>query len=159
LSEKYILAPQRGSIGFLANTHFGIPPFLNFYNTNFYNNFSKNLYGNTVGNQVKEVLASLGASNPNLDYYTRIHLEEIALHGDPAIKIYHSEKPDYAIEDPMVLVSPNIISVFPGWELGRYPRIDSPITTRATPHCPHEITIPGVYSQSAVPGRHGGDGL
>jgi hypothetical protein len=111
LSEKYILAPQRGSIGFLANTHFGIPPFLNFYNTNFYNNFSKNLYGNSVGNQVKEVLASLGASNPNLDYYTRIHLEEIALHGDPAIKIYHSEKPDYAIEDPMVLVSPNIISV------------------------------------------------
>ncbi len=111
LSEKYILAPQRGSIGFLADTHFGIPPFLNFYNTNFYFNFSKNMYGNSVGNQVKEVSASLGASNPNLDYYTRIHLEQIALHGDPAIKIYYSEKPDFVIEDPMVLVSPNIISV------------------------------------------------
>ena len=111
LSEKYILAPQRGSIGFLADTHFGIPPFLNFYNSNFYNNFSKNMYGSSVGNQVKEVLATLGGSNPNLDYYTRIHLEEIALHGDPAIKINYSTKPDYAVEDPMVLVSPNIISV------------------------------------------------
>ncbi|MEX0636603.1 MAG: C25 family cysteine peptidase, partial [Ferruginibacter sp.] len=111
LSEKYILAPQRGSIGFLADTHFGIPPFLNFYNNNFYLNFTKNMYGNSVGNQVKEVLNSLGANNPNLDYYTRIHLEEIALHGDPAIKINYSEKPDFVVEDPMVLVSPNIISV------------------------------------------------
>jgi hypothetical protein len=111
LSEKYILAPQRGSIGFLADTHFGIPPFLNFYNNNFYYNFSKNMYGSSVGNQVKDVLVTLGAANPNLDYYTRIHLEEIALHGDPAIKINYSTKPDYAIEDPMVLVSPNIISV------------------------------------------------
>ncbi|HSN60881.1 MAG TPA: C25 family cysteine peptidase, partial [Ferruginibacter sp.] len=42
LSEKYVLANQKGSIGFLADSHFGIPPFLNFYNTNFYTQFSKN---------------------------------------------------------------------------------------------------------------------
>ena len=30
ISEKYVLADRRGSIGFLASTHLGIPPFLNF---------------------------------------------------------------------------------------------------------------------------------
>ncbi len=111
LSEKYVLANQRGSIGFMADTHFGIPPFLNFYNVAFYNALSKTMYGNTVGNQVKHVIQQLGGNNPNLDYYTRIHLEEVALHGDPAIKINYSEKPDYVVEEPMIRVSPNIISV------------------------------------------------
>jgi hypothetical protein len=32
ISEKYVLADQRGSIAFLGDTHLGIPPFLNIYN-------------------------------------------------------------------------------------------------------------------------------
>ncbi len=111
LSEKYVLANQRGSIGFLADTHFGIPPFLNFYNTDFYTNFSKDMYGNSVGNQIRQVIQSLGGLNPNIDYYTRIHLEEVTLQGDPAIHINAASKPDYVIEEQQVKISPNIISV------------------------------------------------
>lgn len=111
LSEKYVLAPQRGSIGFLADTHFGIPPFLNFYNNAFYTKFSRTMYGNTVGNQIKEVLQGLGGDDPNLDFFTRIHLEEITLHGDPAIKINSFPKPDYVVEDQLIRISPNIITV------------------------------------------------
>ena len=111
ISEKYILANQRGSIGFLADTHFGIPPFLNFYNTSLYTAFSKTMYGNTIGKQIKQVTDELGGNDPNLDFYTRIHLEEINLHGDPALKINAFEKPDYVIEDPLVKISPNIITV------------------------------------------------
>ncbi len=111
LSEKYVLANQRGSIGFLADTHFGIPPFLNFYNTNFYSLFSRSMYGNTVGNQIKQVIQNLNGANPNIDYYTRVHLEEVTLHGDPAIKINAFEKPDFVIEDQLVKISPDIISV------------------------------------------------
>ena len=111
LSEKYVLAHERGSIGFLADTHFGIPPFLNFYNTTLYESFCKTMYGNTIGNQAKHVVEQLGGGNPNLDFFTRIHLEEIALHGDPAIKINTFPKPDYVIEEQLVRISPNIISV------------------------------------------------
>ncbi len=111
LSEKYVLAQERGSIGFLADTHFGIPPFLHLYNVDFYNQFANTLYGNSVGNQLKRVLELRGGNNPNVDYYTRVHLEEIALHGDPAVKINAFEKPDYVIEDQLVKISPNIISV------------------------------------------------
>lgn len=111
LSEKYILTPQKGSIGFLADTHFGVPPFLDNYNTKFYTEFSRTLYGNTVGNQIRKVLLDLGGLNPNLDYFSRVHAEEIALHGDPAIRINSFAKPDYVIEDQLIKISPGIISV------------------------------------------------
>jgi hypothetical protein len=62
LSEKYVLANQKGSIGFMADTHFGIPPFLNFYNNSFYSMFSRVMYGNSVGNQAKQVIQSLGGA-------------------------------------------------------------------------------------------------
>ncbi|HCY89614.1 MAG TPA: hypothetical protein DHV17_05085, partial [Chitinophagaceae bacterium] len=111
ISESYVLAPNRGSIGFLADTHFGIPPFLNFYNTELYNAFGRTMYGNTIGNQMRHVIQRLGGNTTTIDYYTRIHLEEVNLHGDPAVRINHFEKPDYVVEDPLVRISPNIISV------------------------------------------------
>lgn len=111
LSEKYVLLDRKGSIGFLGSTHWGIPPFLDFYNTVLYNNFSRTMYGNTIGNQIKATLQTLGASPSTLDYYTRIHMEEINLQGDPALKLNAFAKPDYVIEDPLLKISPNIISV------------------------------------------------
>ncbi len=111
LSEKYVLLNQKGSIGFLGSTHFGIAPFLNFYNTKCYQKIGYEMYGNTVGNQIKATLQFLGSNPPTLDYYTRIHLEEINLHGDPALRINNFAKPDYVIEDQMVKFTPNIITV------------------------------------------------
>ncbi len=109
LSEKYVLANQRGSIGFLADTHFGVPPFLDFYNRGLYTAFSRTMYGNSVGNQIKKVVNDL--YSPGIDFLNRVHIEEIALHGDPALKINNFNKPDYVVEDQLVKISPNIISV------------------------------------------------
>lgn len=111
LSEKYVLADQHGSIGFLASTHLGIPPFLNFYNTRLYEAFSRTMYGNTIGNQMKSVNQNLGGTPQTLDFYTRIHLEELNLNGDPAIRINNFALPDYAIEDQLIKISPSIITV------------------------------------------------
>ena len=114
LSEKYVLIDHKGSIGFLGSTHFGIAPFLNFYNNSVYNIFCRTMYGNTVGNQIKSTLQNLGGSPGSLDFYTRIHLEEVNLHGDPALKINAFAKPDYVIEDQLVKFTPNIITVADG---------------------------------------------
>ncbi|MEP6711956.1 MAG: C25 family cysteine peptidase [Ferruginibacter sp.] len=111
ISEKYVLANQRGSIGFLADTHFGIPFFLDRYNRNFYTEFGRTLYGNTVGNQIQKVIRDLDGDNFNLNYETRLHLEEILLHGDPAVRINSFTKPDYVIEDQEIKINPSIISV------------------------------------------------
>lgn len=111
LSEKYVLANQRGSIAFLASSHFGIPPFLNNYQYEFYKETGVNSYGGAAGNIIKNVIKNLGGANPALDFFTRMHLEEMNLNGDPALKINAHPKPDYVIEDPMVKISPSFISV------------------------------------------------
>jgi hypothetical protein len=111
LSEKYIIANQKGSIGFLADSHFGIPGNLNSYNYRLHQDFCRFMYGKTAGEQIKEVTNNQGGLSSNLEYSTRIHLEEINLHGDPAIMINNFPKPDYVIEPQLVKISPNIITV------------------------------------------------
>ncbi|MGG9960766.1 C25 family cysteine peptidase [Ferruginibacter sp. SUN106] len=111
LSEKYIFSPQKGSIAFLADTHFGIEPFLNYYNTNFYDEFCRLNYGGTVGDQLKQVNQVVGVNPQALDYYTRIHLEELALQGDPALRLNSHTKPDYIIEEQLIKINPSIITV------------------------------------------------
>ena len=111
LSEKYVLANQRGSIAFLASTHLGIPPFLNNYQTEFYKQTSTISYGAGAGNIIRNVVKNLGGANPALDFYTRMHLEEMNLNGDPALKINPHPKPDYIIEQPMIKINPAIVSV------------------------------------------------
>lgn len=108
LSEKFVLANQRGSIAFLASTHYGFPPQLDEYNKLLYEQIGKNMYGNTLGNQIKRVSEVFGTPN---DIYYRIHGEEIILNGDPALKVNSFPKPDYVIEDQYVKISPSIISV------------------------------------------------
>jgi len=39
ISEKFVLASEGGSIGFLASSHLGVPPYLNNYDTELYNQF------------------------------------------------------------------------------------------------------------------------
>jgi hypothetical protein len=111
LSEKYVLLNQKGGIGFLGSTHFGIAPFLNFYNTEYYQNLASKMYGNTIGNQLRATLQVVGANPASLDYYTRLHIEELNLQGDPALRINNFAKPDYVIEDQLVKFTPSIITV------------------------------------------------
>ncbi len=111
LSEKYIFTPQKGSIGFLADTHFGLPYNLHDYNSRFITNFSQLQYGKTVGEQIKETISYGDGGNLNLGYVPRMHLEEINLHGDPAIKINNFDKPDYVLEPQNVIVTPSVLTV------------------------------------------------
>jgi ribosomal protein L23 len=111
ISEKFVLANQRGSIAFLASTHLGIPPFLNNYQTEFYKEASAVSYGGAAGNIINNVIQTLGGANPGVDFFTRIHLEEMNLNGDPALKINPHPKPDYIIEEPMIRINPAIVSV------------------------------------------------
>jgi uncharacterized lipoprotein NlpE involved in copper resistance len=111
LSEKYIFEPQKGSIAFFADSHFGIEPFLDYYNNAFYKEFCRKNYGGTVGDQIKTVLQQFGSNPQSLDYFLRIHLEELTLHGDPALHLNNYAKPDYVIEEQLIKISPSIISV------------------------------------------------
>ncbi len=111
ISEKFVLANEGGSIGFFASSHLGVPPYLYNYDISLYNQIGVVNYGNTIGNDIKNVITNLGGANNSLDFLSRINMEELNLHGDPALKINPQAKPDYVIEDPQVKVNPSFVSV------------------------------------------------
>lgn len=112
LSEKFVLANQRGSIAFIASSHFGIVHYLDIYNTRTYTAAAVSKYGKTLGEILIETATQVYNLTTQNDYYARFHVEETILHGDPAIRLGGSTpKPDYVIEDPLVKVSPAFISV------------------------------------------------
>ncbi|MDP4263024.1 MAG: C25 family cysteine peptidase [Bacteroidota bacterium] len=111
LSEKYVLAPERGSIAFLASTHLGIVHYLDIYNTQTYTAASITKYGQTLGEIQDEAISKVFSITTENDFYARFQCEQFTLHGDPALRLYNFSKPDYVIEDPMVKVSPSFISI------------------------------------------------
>lgn len=112
LSEKFVLAPQRGSIAFIASTHLGIVYYLDIYNNQTYNSASVSKYGKTLGELMVESITQVYNLQTQNDYYARFHCEQTSLHGDPALKLDISmAKPDYVIEDQLLKVTPQFISV------------------------------------------------
>ncbi|MBC7848722.1 MAG: hypothetical protein H7Y31_03245 [Chitinophagaceae bacterium] len=111
LSEKFVLAKQRGSIAFMASTHFGIVNYLNIYLNNLYTNIGKKMYGLSLGEVNKKTLEGLVNATGPYDYYARMHAEEITLHGDPALKLNVQPKPDYVIEEPSIKLDPSFVSI------------------------------------------------
>lgn len=112
ISERFVLADQRGSIAAIASTHLGIVYYLDIYNTRLMTAASVSKYGNTLGEIVREGIAQVYNFTSQDDFYARFHCEETTLHGDPALRLTASfPKPDYAIEDPMVEINPSFISV------------------------------------------------
>lgn len=111
LSEKYVLAQDRGTIGFIASTHFGIVHYLDIWASRAYKNIAYKAYGSTIGEIMKATAAEVFAFTTQDDFYARCNTEESALHGDPAIRLNPHPKPDYVIEDPMVKIIPGFVSV------------------------------------------------
>lgn len=111
LSEKYVLSPNRGTIAFIASTHFGIVHYLEIWNSRAYRRLSNTSYGKSIGEVMKETVEDVFNTTTQEDFYARANSEETELHGDPAITINPHAKADYVIEEPMVKISPGFISV------------------------------------------------
>jgi len=109
LSEDYVLANQRGGIGFIASSHYGIVSYLNSYLQEFYKGISGKSYGLTVGEMLRGSFESF-MLKWGTDFFARLHAEEITLHGDPAVRIYMEEQPDYVVEDQYIQLPP-VVSV------------------------------------------------
>jgi len=112
LSEKFVLAKQRGSIAFIASSHFGIVHYLDILNTRSMTAASVSKYGKTLGEIFRESIQQVYNLTTQNDYYARFHCEQTTIHGDPALRLDGStEKPDYVIEDPLIKITPNFISI------------------------------------------------
>ncbi len=112
LSEKFVLANQRGSIAFIASSHFGIVHYLDILNTRTMTAAAVSQYGKTLGEILRESFTQVYNLTGPGDYYARFHCEQTTLHGDPALKLDGSTaKPDYAVEEQLIKINPSFISV------------------------------------------------
>jgi hypothetical protein len=111
ISESYVLAPDRGTIGFIASTHFGIVPYLNIWAERAYRQIAYKSYGRSIGEILKATAADVFSYTTQQDFYARCNTEQTEYNGDPAVHINTEPKPDYAIEDSMVKIDPVFVSV------------------------------------------------
>ncbi len=111
IAEKYVLAKDRGSICLVGSTHFGVGDYLDYYNLGFIHTLS------SAAGYNKDISVSMAGGIRNLlntftDSASKyLHAEQTVLHGDPALKIYAADKPDFVIEDPQVVINPTFVSV------------------------------------------------
>ncbi len=110
LSENYVFIKNKGSIAFIASSHFGVVNYLNILLTNLYNYISIADYGKSIGiiqiDAGKQVLSQLPT-----DFIARCQTEQMGIQGDPALTISDEKLPDYDIEAQNVKISPTFISV------------------------------------------------
>jgi hypothetical protein len=106
INENWVLYPKGGSIGFIATTSAGYSSPLNSWSTEFYAQLSKNNYGKSIGQCMQQTVTQIDG----LGQLINKTCLEMNLHGDPAIKLYPKEKPDFAIRKEDVKL-PEFVSV------------------------------------------------
>ncbi|MDI9366040.1 MAG: C25 family cysteine peptidase [Flavobacterium sp.] len=112
LAEKFVSAQNRGAIGFMGSTHFGLTTYLDIYSNGFYKSLTNAGYGKPITKNINDGIAALQKISSNFsDYFPRIHAEQSVLNGDPSIVIYAAAKPDFVVEDPQVIINPAVLSV------------------------------------------------
>ncbi|MGB0402955.1 MAG: C25 family cysteine peptidase [Salibacteraceae bacterium] len=106
VNEKWILEPNAGAIGFIASTAASYPYPLNSWSESFYANLSKNRYFSSIGESMIQTISEISGPNSQINKACL----EMNLHGDPSLKLYPKEKPDFAIRTTDLSV-PNFISI------------------------------------------------
>lgn len=111
ISEKYVLAEDRGTIGFIASTHFGIVHYLDVWNSQAYKELAATDYGAPIGDiMVRAAKAVFEVENAE-NFYAIANVEETELHGDPALRLNPHAKPDYVIDEALVKTAPDFVSI------------------------------------------------
>ena len=110
ISERFVLAEEKGAIGFASTISLSSSTALNEYSNNFYQNLSLDHYGSSVGSIMRKTIEDVEiCCNGNV--IKRMVAEEMTLHGDPAIVLNTHKKPDYALEPRMISFDPKNVTV------------------------------------------------
>ena len=108
VSEDFIFAKDRGTIGFLASTGQGYVSALRLAGTEFYTSLGMDNYGEGLGNIIRMMLQAL-------DNKSSLGIEELAaqftLHGDPAVILNAQQGSDYIIDAKSVSFDPAVIDI------------------------------------------------
>lgn len=110
MAHEFVLAPNLGSIGFLASSAVGFPVLLDQYVQGLYNNFNFDLYNEPIGTAIRENILSLSQqyNDPSSPFFTGVKFNAIffTLVGDPAVVLNPLPIPDYRVEEAGIFFEP-----------------------------------------------------
>lgn len=104
--ENWINTPDKGAIGYIAHSSYGLLLGLQRYSSTFYQvAFSDSLFmtkgvGKVQQEVSKRYIDAFGSTPAGVS-----QIQQMVLLGDPAVKIFGAEKPDYALNDEGLSVS------------------------------------------------------
>lgn len=106
-SEEFVQVPNSGAIGYIASVAIGIAQFLDKYSQALYTQFSRNNYGATLGEQMKQTIVALEPANPAFSsLYLESTCSQMVLNGDPMLKINWHERPEIELLPENVYFTP-----------------------------------------------------
>lgn len=106
ISEDHNLAPEKGSILYIANTTAGYPDILGAFGSEFYKQIGGNYYGKPVGDALRETVNSIsGIGGERL--LTQAY--STTLNGDPAIRLNFNINQDYTVDPKTVVTEPGLV--------------------------------------------------
>ena len=107
--EDWVLTPELGSIGLIAHTHYGYESSLRNYSNTFYNKAfgDSSLIYQPIGRVFQEVIKQYRS-----DFGTNVlnitQTEQMILIGDPLLRLFNAQLPDYKITDNDVFFEPYV---------------------------------------------------
>lgn len=104
ISEDFVLTPEKGAIAFFASTGVGFTNTLNTYGREFYNQVGGDSYGMGIGDLSRITIENTQNSITHLG-------TQMTLNGDPSIRVFFGDGPDYIIDRSTVKFNPNPISI------------------------------------------------
>jgi hypothetical protein len=104
-SEQFVLIENKGSIAYLASVSTSIDSYLFQYSDQLYKEFGQRNYGKPIGYCIQQTINSF-STNSNM----KETCMDLTYHGDPAIVLNSSPKPDYVIENSDVSFNPTVVT-------------------------------------------------
>ncbi len=98
--EDWINTPDKGAIAFIAHVDIGYPDKLHLYSANFYATAFQDeaFYGKPLGLIQQQVIKRITESMYEDDDRSIAMALEMLLQGDPVVKLYSPDKPDYYVK-------------------------------------------------------------
>lgn len=107
LGDKLMFFPDKGAIGWIGTSSEGVASYLSSFSSIFYRNVFNTNYGASIAEAIR--LSKQQYQNLN-DVINVMHTTQYTFQGDPALKFYTPSKPDFAIEDQDLFISPNNVN-------------------------------------------------
>ena len=96
LTADWVLTPDRGAIAALAHSHLGYADYLNQYSKTFYSLLADSTFlSKPIGQLQQETIRRVPTRTA--DGWALANCQQMVLQGDPAIRLFPFETPDYAV--------------------------------------------------------------